>query len=90
MRVKAVISFVSRIEGQSYRVEEGQEVDMPDGADWMTAGLVVPSKAKQERATKKPAETRAKRKPKAKPKAKEPKEEPKAVDKVMSTRSLKK
>lgn len=87
MLVKAVISFVSDVSGQKYRIPQGWEGPMPEGADWLDVGFVVPVKdQKIETATKKPAETRAKKttKKSAGEKIKG------AVNKVMSTRSLKK
>lgn len=85
MLVKAVISFVSVIEGKTYRINEGQEgIELPDGADWLDAGFVVPDVGqKKETATKKPAETRAKTKRQQPTRTKK-------VDKVMSTKDIKK
>lgn len=40
MRVHAFKSFVAVVNGRKYRVCEGDVVDMPDGADWIRAGLV--------------------------------------------------
>lgn len=41
MRVIALRSFVAIVNGTKYRVSEGDEVEMPVNADWLTAGLVV-------------------------------------------------
>ena len=48
MKVIALVSFVSRIDGQTYRPAQGDEIDMPKGADWVKAGL-----AKKKSITKK-------------------------------------
>ena len=81
MRVKALIGFSYMDEGSLLTVAEGQELEMPKGANWLEANLVVPVKGPKKRtATKKPAETRAKTK----------KQPAKAVDKVMSTKDIKK
>ena len=40
MRVKAVIGFVATIDGVKYRVQAGDELEMPKGADWLQAGFV--------------------------------------------------
>ncbi len=40
MKVVALISFVSRIDGKKYQPDAGDELDMPKGADWLKAGLV--------------------------------------------------
>lgn len=41
MRVKAVTSFVATIGGVKYRVQAGDELEMPKGADWLQAGFVA-------------------------------------------------
>lgn len=41
MRVIALRSFVAIVNETKYRVSEGDEVEMPVNADWLTAGLVV-------------------------------------------------
>lgn len=46
MKVKALRGFVSTIDGEKYRVEEGQEVEMPKAADWLKAGLVEKAESK--------------------------------------------
>ena len=38
--VIANTSFVSTIDGIKYRVQQDDELGMPDGADWLQAGLV--------------------------------------------------
>lgn len=60
MKVIAVHSFVSTIDGVKHRVSAGDEVEMPSGADWLTAGLVMPAKTSdQEAAVMPPQETAA-------------------------------
>lgn len=41
MRVKARVSFTGKIGDSFVAVRAGQELDLPDGCDWLTAGLVV-------------------------------------------------
>lgn len=71
IKVQAVKSFVDQVGDKKYRVEQGQKLDLPEGASWLDVGFVVPVKEQEvETATRQPAEravTRAK----------------KAVDKVM-------
>ncbi len=38
MRVRALVSFA----GRNMTVARGAEFDLPDGVDWLQAGLVVP------------------------------------------------
>lgn len=61
MRVRAIRSFVSRVGGRTYRLGVGDEMGLPDGADWLKAGLVAPVKAsRQETAVRpRPADVRA-------------------------------
>jgi hypothetical protein len=77
MKVQAVKSFVSKVGDKKYRIEQDWKGDLPEGADWLGAGFVVPVKEQEiETATKAPKEkavTRAKKLTK------------KAVDKVMKT-----
>ena len=40
MKVRALIGFVSTIDGVKHRIQEGDEFDLPKGADWLSAGLV--------------------------------------------------
>lgn len=40
MKVIVNRSFVSRFNGQTYRPSQGDVVEMPEGADWLRAGLV--------------------------------------------------
>ncbi len=40
MKVKALNSFVGTVNGIKYRVAAGDVLDLPDGADWLRAGLV--------------------------------------------------
>lgn len=42
MRVVALTSFVARVAGDSRTVARGAEFDLPDGVDWLRAGLVAP------------------------------------------------
>lgn len=42
MRVKAITSFVAVHDKQTYSVQEGMELEMPEGADWLRAKFVVP------------------------------------------------
>lgn len=57
MKVKAVGDFTAVVEGQVYYVEEGEVFDLPEGARWLTAGLVVPVRErKAETAVRKPQE----------------------------------
>lgn len=81
MQVKIVRSFVDQIAGQKYKMEEGQVVDLPDGANWLDVHFAVPVRGQvmetmtvepEERAVKPASKKRAARK--------------KAVDKVMRTR----
>ena len=72
MKVIATTSFVSRIDGVKYRPREGDELDMPKGADWIKAGLVV-KKSAAKKAAPESASVQAPEsaiKPKAKPKKK--------------------
>lgn len=41
MKVRALKSFVANMpNGHKYRAEIGDVLEMPSGADWLTAGLV--------------------------------------------------
>ena len=40
MRVVVIKAFVSQIGSKRYRCEPGQELEQPEGADWLQAGLV--------------------------------------------------
>jgi len=42
MQVKALIGFVSRVGDRKFRVNQGDELPLPDGADWLDVGFVVP------------------------------------------------
>lgn len=42
IRVRALVSFAGVVDGQSRAVAVGEEFDLPDGLDWLQAGLVVP------------------------------------------------
>ena len=57
MKVKAVGDFTTVFEGRVYYVDEGDEFDLPEGARWLTAGLVVPVRERKvETAVRKPQE----------------------------------
>lgn len=40
MRVKALVSFKGRVGPTSWHVVQGEELELPQGVDWLTAGLV--------------------------------------------------
>lgn len=64
MKVKALKSFGGASSQGRYHYSEGQVFDLPDGADWLKAGLVVAVKEERETAvTPKTAETAVKPKP---------------------------
>lgn len=42
MQVQALVSFAAMVGGQSVAVRSGDVVEMPDGADWVLAGLATP------------------------------------------------
>lgn len=43
MKVRAVLSFSgSEPGGGSFSIQEGQVFELPEGTDWLEAGLVVP------------------------------------------------
>lgn len=42
MKVFVIKSFASRIDNKIYQGVTGHTIDMPDGADWIEAGLVKP------------------------------------------------
>lgn len=39
MKVRALKSFVATVDGTKYRLQTGDEIDMPKDADWVNAGL---------------------------------------------------
>lgn len=82
--VQAIKGFVYINEhGQKIRIDEGQVLEMPKGANWLDVGFAVPYRASQvETATAKPAEKAVTRKKKTTRK--------KSTDKVMSTKDIKK
>jgi hypothetical protein len=43
MRVVALASFVGKVGGDTLLVTRGKEFDLPDGVDWLRAGLVAPT-----------------------------------------------
>ncbi len=73
MKVIALKSFISRIDGKKYRPSEGDELNMPKGADWIKAGLVRKKGTAKKPAAPESASVQAPEaavKPKAKPKKK--------------------
>ena len=73
MRVQAVKSFVDKVGDTKYRVEQGQEFELPEGVNWLDVGFVIPARdIELKTATIEPKEKAVTR---SKPK--------KAVDKVM-------
>lgn len=55
MKVKALIGFVGTVAGTKHRVQAGDELEMPKGADWLDAGLVeqvTPAKRTKKRGSK--------------------------------------
>ena len=64
MKVKALKGFAGRLDGVSYTVSEGDIIDLPEGADWLRAGLVELFTDGPEAAAMAPAET-ATRRPRA-------------------------
>lgn len=59
MRVKAVTSFVATIGGVKYRVQAGDELEMPQGADWLGAGFVAAVEEKPAPAPKRSSKKKA-------------------------------
>lgn len=59
MKVKAIKSFVGKgPDGIKYRQEAGDVFDLPEGTDWIKAGLVIPAETGElELAATEPAET---------------------------------
>jgi hypothetical protein len=55
MRVRALQPF----SGMGLSVSEGDEFELPDGADWLRAGLVEPVESEVETATEKRPTRRA-------------------------------
>lgn len=57
IKVQAVKSFIDIIGDKKYRVEQDQQLNLPEGASWLDVGFVVPVKEQEfETATKQPAE----------------------------------
>jgi hypothetical protein len=50
MLVRVVRPFVTRLGGAIYRPSLGALIELPEGADWLTAGLVVVEALDAERA----------------------------------------
>jgi hypothetical protein len=46
MRVIAKKSFVASVGEQMIRASEGDELELPEGVDWLNAGLVEPVRGK--------------------------------------------
>ena len=66
MKVKAVKSFSYDFDGEIGHIPEGKEFDLPEGVDWLHAGLVVPVREEKiETATRKPQEKAVTRSPAA-------------------------
>lgn len=42
MLVQAMVSFGAMVNGQMVAVRAGEVVTLPDGADWVKAGLAIP------------------------------------------------
>lgn len=42
MRVAALVAFVGKVNGDTLTYARGAEFDLPDGVDWLQAGLVAP------------------------------------------------
>lgn len=42
MQVLAIVPFVAMVGGQSVIARAGEIVEMPEGADWVRAGLATP------------------------------------------------
>lgn len=65
MQVVALNSFVGRVGGVKYSVQRGQVLELPAGADWLTAGLVAaveaPAAEPETPAPEKPARKRSKK-----------------------------
>lgn len=41
MKVKILVSFVDTLNGEKYRMREGDEVELPAGANWLEVGFAV-------------------------------------------------
>lgn len=41
MQVQAIVGFGAMVKGQLVSVQAGEVVEMPEGADWLQAGLVA-------------------------------------------------
>lgn len=50
MKVKVLIPFVAEIDGVGYLGRKGAVLELPAGADWLTAGWVVPVKETEQEA----------------------------------------
>lgn len=55
VKVRGLTGFVSTIDGVKYRVQAGDELDLPEGADWLKAGLVEQVEAPKKVTTRKAA-----------------------------------
>ena len=52
MKVVALKGFSGMLEGRPFSVSEGEELELPEGVDWLNAGLVVAVKEEFETAAK--------------------------------------
>jgi len=81
MKVKVLRSFTAFVGENSVSGSQGQELEMPDGADWVKAGLVEPleeSDAEAEKAEKKAKAEAEKAEKKAKAEAEKAEKKAKA------------
>lgn len=60
MKVLITRSFVDVINGQRFRANEGDEIELPKDATWIEAGLAVPLKRNAETAVAAKSETAVK------------------------------
>lgn len=56
MKVQANVSFVGSVDGTKFRANEGDIFELPNGVDWLNAGLVSPFKGEVEKAVVIPPE----------------------------------
>jgi hypothetical protein len=61
MRVRALTSFVGRVDGRKYIVKAGDVLTLPEGADWLRAGLVEAAEPAPELEPEKPVKKKAKK-----------------------------
>lgn len=60
MKVQVVVPFVAEIDGVGYLGRKGAVLELPAGADWLTAGWVVPVKETEQETAVKPRAKRRK------------------------------